>query len=130
MNPEKAPSTTRKTLGQALVCVGCCCGRTDKGHPAVPVDWLKDQWRKLQLPKKIHLSISGCLGPCDASNVVLLLAGEEQIWLGGLRDQSCYDQLVDWAADCAQAQEIQPLPTGLEPYRMQRFLEEVAQPVA
>jgi cobaltochelatase CobN len=115
-------NTSRKTLGQVLVCLGCCCGRTDKGHPAVPVDWLKEQWRKHQLPKKIHLSISGCLGPCDASNVVLLLVGGEQIWLGGIKDHSCYELLVEWAAGCAASQQLLPLPLALEPYRLQRFL--------
>lgn len=106
-----------------LVCLGCCCGRTDKGHPNVPVEWLKEQWRRRQLPKKVHLSISGCLGPCDISNVVLLLAGSDQIWLGGIKDQSAYEDLVDWASACALAGELQPLPPALECYRMQRFTE-------
>lgn len=41
MNEISPLETKRKTIGQVLVCVGCCCGRTDRGKPPVPVDWLK-----------------------------------------------------------------------------------------
>lgn len=114
-------TTTRKTLGQVVVCLGCCCGRVDKGHPEAPVDWLKEQWRKRALPKKIHLTISGCLGPCDASNVVLLLFGDSPVWLGGLDKFEQYETLADWASACGAADSLLPLPPSLEPFRMERF---------
>lgn len=118
------PVTTRKTLGQVLVCLGCCCGRTDKGHPPVPVDWLKSEWKRRMLPKKIHLSISGCLGPCDASNVVLILFGPEAIFLGGLHDESHYLALADWATACDHQGCLAPLPESLKPFRLERFVDE------
>ena len=37
--------TKRKSLMQVLVCIGCCCGRVDRGKPEVPVDWLKAEWK-------------------------------------------------------------------------------------
>ena len=52
-------ATSRKTLAQVILCLGCCCGRTDKGHPEVPVEWMKAEWRKRALAKKVHLTISG-----------------------------------------------------------------------
>ncbi|MFN3323268.1 MAG: (2Fe-2S) ferredoxin domain-containing protein [Bryobacteraceae bacterium] len=118
------PVTTRRTLGQVVVCQGCCCGRTDKGHPEVPVDWLKNEWRKRELPKKIHLTISGCLGPCDATNVVLLMLGNEAVWLGGLESQASYRDLVEWASSCERRGALQPLPASLERNRMERFVED------
>lgn len=124
MSKSKGSTTTRKTMGQVVVCQGCCCGRTDKGHPEVPVDWLKSEWRKRELPKKVHLSISGCLGPCDASNVVLLMFGNEALWLGGLDQIDQYRQIVEWASDCARRGALQPLPHALARYRMQRFIDE------
>lgn len=109
---QSAPVTTRKTLGQVVVCVGCCCGRTDKGHPAVPVDWLKAEWKRRMLPKKIHLTISGCLGPCDATNVVMIL----------LREAAEKHRL---------RAKLAPLPHSLEKFRMQRFAgEEIPAAVA
>lgn len=121
---DTAPFTTRKTLGQVVVCLGCCCGRTDKGHPAVPVDWLKAEWKRRTLPKKIHLTISGCLGPCDATNVVMILFGAQAIFLGGLSEQSQYLALVEWASACERRGELVPLPPALEKFRMQRFAGE------
>jgi hypothetical protein len=114
-------TTTRKTLGQVVICLGCCCGRVEKDHPEVPVDWLKDQWRKRALPKKIHLTISGCLGPCDASNVVLLMFGDTPVWLGGLDSVRQYEAIADWATECAAHDSLLPLPGHLDAFRMERF---------
>jgi cobaltochelatase CobN len=114
-------TTARKTLGQVVICLGCCCGRVDKGHPEAPVDWLKEQWRKRALPKKIHLTISGCLGPCDASNVVLLLLGDSPVWLGGLDSLEQYEAIADWATECAARDSLLPLPDQLDALRMERF---------
>ncbi len=118
------PTTTRKAMGQVIVCQGCCCGRTDKGHPEVPVEWLKQEWRKRRLLKKIHLTISGCLGPCDATNVVMVMLGNEVIWLGGLESREQYRDLADWASACNHAGSLQPLPVSLLRKRMQRFMDE------
>ena len=29
---------------------GCCCGRTERGYAAVPVDAFKDEWLRLDIP--------------------------------------------------------------------------------
>lgn len=127
---EFPPATTRKTLGQVVVCLGCCCGRTDKGHPDVPVDWLKAEWKRRMLPKKIHLTISGCLGPCDASNVVMVLFGSEAIFYAGLSQRWQYRALADWASACERADALVPLPDSLDQFRLERFHNEVPAGVA
>jgi hypothetical protein len=38
--------TKRLVIGQVTICRGCCCGNTDRGLPEVPVEWLKNEWRK------------------------------------------------------------------------------------
>ena len=43
----------------------------------MPVEWLKTEWRRRGLLKNIQLTISGCLGPCDVPNVVLIATAEE-----------------------------------------------------
>ncbi len=75
MSIKAQPGPTRKTMGQVVACLRCCRGRTDQKHPAVPADWLKAEWRRRELPEKVHLTLSGCLGPCDATNVVLVMSG-------------------------------------------------------
>ena len=116
--------TTRLTLGQVIVCMGCCCGRTDKGHPEVPVDWLKAEWRRRGLAKQIQLTISGCLGPCDASNVALVFIGDQPVWLGGLHERRHFQELLEWATVCSDTGSLRPLPHALGRFEMQRFREE------
>jgi hypothetical protein len=114
-------ATSRKTLAQVILCLGCCCGRTDNGHPEVPVEWMKHEWRKRALAKKVQLTISGCLGPCDVRNVVLVMIGDQPVWLGGLDGSKHYAALADWAAACDRAGSAIPLPASLASFRMDRF---------
>lgn len=104
----------RSVIAQVLVCLGCCCGNTAKGNPAVPTDWLKAQWKERKLLRTIHLSVSGCLGPCDVKNVVLILTPRETLWLGGLSEQADYEELLQWATLCAKEERLFPLPRRLE----------------
>ena len=45
---------------------GCCCGRTERGYAAVPVDTFKDEWLRRKLRNVVHLTKAGCLGPVRA----------------------------------------------------------------
>lgn len=112
-------TTKRQSHGQIVVCLGCCCGRTDKGHPPVPADWLKAQWKQRKLLKHVQLTISGCIGPCDASNAVLVFLGPEPVWMGGLETQEHYQALLDWAVACQESGMLQPLPHLLLKHRIE-----------
>ena len=114
-------STKRLVIGQVSVCIGCCCGQTDRGKPAVPVEWLKTEWRRLGLLKNIQLTISGCLGPCDVANVVLISTAEENIWLGNIDLCEYYREIVEWAARSKAAGQMLPLSQGLLEHRLDPF---------
>ncbi|MBL8149982.1 MAG: (2Fe-2S) ferredoxin domain-containing protein [Blastocatellia bacterium] len=116
-------TTKRRTLAHLLVCLGCCCGRTDRGKPEVPADWLKAKWKEKKLHSSIHLSISGCLGPCDLANVAGLVTPLQSLWLGGLTERKQYELLVDWASDSATLGMLLPLPEELQPHIFERFLQ-------
>lgn len=73
-------TTKRIVIGHLTVCQGCCCGNTENGRPPVPVEWLKKEWRARGLLKRVQLSISGCLGPCDVPNVVTISNGTGTLW--------------------------------------------------
>jgi predicted metal-binding protein len=113
--------TKRHTLGHLLVCVGCCCGRTDKGKPEVPVDWLKAEWKQRRLLKHIQLSISGCLGPCDLVNVIAIASPDGIRYFGGLDTQAQFAQVVEWAAASAAAARLLPVPVWLAALEIDRF---------
>jgi hypothetical protein len=105
-----ALTTKRLVLGNVAVCVGCCCGNTEKGKPAVPIDWLKKEWKARGLLKQIQLTISGCLGPCDVPNVVAISNENGTRWLGQITKFEQYRDLVDWASSSRDAGELLPLP--------------------
>ena len=114
-------------LGQVSICDGCCCGKTEKGHPAVPVQWLKQEWKRRGLLKRVHLTIAGCLGPCDVPNVAMIAHARGTWWLARLNSQRHYAMLADWAEQSKIADELLPLPRELQeltlmPYRAQRQL--------
>jgi len=113
--------TKRLVLGNVAVCVGCCCGNTDRGKPAVPVDWLKKEWRARGLLKQIQLTISGCLGPCDVPNVVTISDERGTQWLGGITEFDQFRDLVEWAVSSMNAGKLLRLPKDLQRYSMYPF---------
>lgn len=114
-------TTKRQPLAQLLFCQGCCCGRVDRGKPELPVEALREAWRLGKWNRTVQLTISGCLGPCDLTNVTLLLTPTEQIWLGQLEGEACYDELVSWVAACDLAGQLVPLPETLTSHRVERW---------
>jgi hypothetical protein len=113
--------TKRKSLMQVLVCLGCCCGRVERGKPEVPVDWLKARWKEARLNPYIQLTISGCLGPCDLPNVVAILTETGQQWIGPLTQREHYEALVEWGRACGASRHVEPPPAVLRPYFFERF---------
>ena len=95
---------------RVTVCNGCCCGRVEKGHNEVPINFLKAQWKEHNISEHVKLSISGCLGPCSKHNVSLLSTREGRIWLGGLSEQSHYEAIIEWARDIALNEKDVKLP--------------------
>jgi hypothetical protein len=116
-----ARETRRRSLLQVLICVGCCCGRVERGKPEVPVDWLKAQWKAARLNPYVQLTISGCLGPCDRPNVVAVLTESGQQWIGEFSCQAHYDALLSWAQACGSARRVEPLPLALSERTFKRF---------
>lgn len=119
--PRTAICTKRPMLGQISVCNGCCCGQTQKGHPEVPVEWLKREWKYRGLLKRVHLTISGCLGPCDVPNVVLITSAQGTEWLGEITQFRQYELLTDWAEQSKIADRLLPLPREFNAHRLAAY---------
>lgn len=114
-------TTKRLVLGHVTVCLGCCCGNTTKGKPAVPVEWLKKEWKARGLLKQVQLTISGCLGPCDVPNVVTISNENGTRWLGGITEFHQYNVLLDWATASKNAGELLPLPREFREHLLDPF---------
>ena len=118
-----APLTNRTALAQVACCVGCCCGRTDRGFPPVPVERLKEVWKQEKLNRTVQLTISGCLGPCDMTNVILVMTAAGTAWFGGIAEESVLEDVIAWARACHAAGAVLPVPATLERHRFRRFAE-------
>ena len=108
--------------GQLFVCNGCCCGRTDKGFPALPVDEFKQQWKKRGIRRRLHLTISGCLGPCPLANVVLLQFREKSMWFHSINHPEDVDLIYGYVEDMLLTETILDPPEGLAARRFERYL--------
>lgn len=117
-------TTKRQTLAQLVFCQGCCCGRTDRGRPELPAEQLKEIWRTEKLNRTVQLTISGCLGPCNLTNVALAIVPEGNVWLGGMAGEAVYESLVAWARACHAEGRVLPLPDELDGLRFERFQTE------
>jgi hypothetical protein len=113
--------TKRSVIGHVLLCRGCCCGETNRGKPEVPVQWIKEQWKSRGLHKDIQLSISGCLGPCDLSNVVAVHSASDHFWLGNFHDFQQYSDLLEWAGQCRSGGKLLLLPAQFDQCRFDPF---------
>ena len=123
MNPNRdyPLKTKRLVVGQLTICRGCCCGNMERGLPEVPVDWLKDEWRKRGLLKRVQLTISGCVGPCDVPNVVVITRSSGTEWLGNISSFDQYRSLLEWAVQCRDAGQMLDLPAQFHECRVNPF---------
>jgi cobaltochelatase CobN len=123
---QPAITIKRPMLGQISICNGCCCGQTQKGHPEVPVEWLKQEWKYRGLLKRVHLSISGCLGPCDVPNVVLITSAEGTQWFAQISRRRQYEMLADWAEHSKMADRLLPLPREFDAHRLAAYRDDTS----
>lgn len=85
------------------------------------MEWLKGEWRKRGLLKRVQLTISGCVGPCDVPNVVVITSLSGTEWLGNVVKFDQYQSLLEWAVRCRDAGEMLALPGEFHEYRISPF---------
>ncbi len=101
---------TRVVEGQLFVCVGFCCGNVERGKPAVPLTRFKHEWKTRGMRDRVHLTVSGCLGPCLA-NVVLFVYRGETVWFHSVNSESDVVQIYDYMETVLERPRFE-LPTG------------------
>ncbi|WP_422923399.1 cobaltochelatase subunit CobN [Singulisphaera sp. PoT] len=83
--------------GHLLVCArGCCCGRDDKGKPAVSIDFYKQEYKRRGIRDRVQLTMSGCLGPCPLLNVALVLFDGRRVWFQSINHESQILAIYDY----------------------------------
>ncbi len=103
--------------GHLMVCAkGCCCGRTERGYAAVPVEFYKQEYKRRKIRNTIHLSMNGCLGPCPLANVVLLFFDGRPIWFQSITTEAQIIALFDYIERMIAADGYVPPPAELAEY--------------
>ncbi|HTU19876.1 MAG TPA: cobaltochelatase subunit CobN [Gemmataceae bacterium] len=103
--------------GHLMVCAkGCCCGRTERGYAAVPIDFYKQEYKRRKIRNTVHLSMNGCLGPCPLANVVLLFFDGRPIWFQSIAAEAQIIALYDYIERMIAADGYVPPPAELAEY--------------
>jgi cobaltochelatase CobN len=118
--------TLRVVEGHLWVCKGCCCGNTEAGIPAVPVERFKQEWKKRRIRNRIHLTISGCLGPCGAANVILLNYKGSMVWLRSINSDADVDAIYDYIEGLLEKGAFELPADGLREKLFQRYTTDAA----
>ena len=75
---------------------GCCCGITERGYAAVPVDIYTEEWLSRKIRNHVHLTRGGCLGPCALANVVSLVFDGRSVWFHSVNSPWQVRQIYDY----------------------------------
>ena len=75
----------------------------------------------LRVGDPVQLTISGCVGPCDVPNVVVITSSASEAWLGNIVKFDQYRSLLEWAVRCRDAGEMLSLPREFLECRMSPF---------
>jgi cobaltochelatase CobN len=100
--------------GNLFVCSkahgNCCCGWTEKGRAPVNTALYSDEWERRKIRNKIHLSFTGCLGPCAVGNNALLQLFGQSIWFKDLNGDHYIPMIFDYIEAMLDAGQVLPPP--------------------
>jgi len=103
--------------GHLLVCSkGCCCGLTERGFAPVPEDLYHHEWERRKLRNRVHLTQSGCLGPCTMANTVLLTFDRHPIWFQSVNTEQLIMAIFDYIDAMLSADKYLPPPPHMTDY--------------
>jgi YHS domain-containing protein len=113
-------------LGNLFVCSAangnCCCGRADKGRMPFDNQLYEQEWEARNLRPRVHLTFSGCLGPCALGNNAMLQIMGRSLWFKDLNRRELVPALFDYIEAIIGAGRIVPPPSLLEEHLYERYL--------
>jgi YHS domain-containing protein len=137
-NTQRRPITTVKVRargedfrvvrlqGNLFVCSpangNCCCGRKEKGRMPFTNELWGDEWERRRLRNQLHLTFTGCLGPCAAGNNALLQLLGRSIWFKDLNEAALIPQVFDYTEAVLAAGRALTPPEALRDHVYERYL--------
>ena len=101
----------------------CCCGWDEKGRmPFDPQAMWGAEWERRRIRNRVHLTFTGCLGPCAVGNNALLMLHGRSIWLKDLNRPDLAIAVYDWIETMLAYNHVIPPPDELKDHVYDRFL--------
>jgi cobaltochelatase CobN len=120
--------TLRVVEGHLFVCQGCCCGNTEAGNPPVPLERFKKEWKERGIRTRVHLTVSGCLGPCSVPNIVLLMYRGETVWFHSINSNHEVILIYEYIERLLQLNRFVPPEKPLSENVFQRYITDAMFP--
>lgn len=115
-----------QVTGNLFVCTrengSCCCGWEEKGRMAFSNELWSDEWERRRIRNRLHLTFTGCLGPCIAGNNALLQLHGRSIWLKDLNSPDLVASVFDFAQQMLDEGTVLPPPQALAGHVYERYL--------
>lgn len=115
-----------QVAGNLFVCSresgSCCCGWDEKGRMPFGNELWAAEWERRGIRSKLHLTFTGCLGPCITGNNALLQIHGESIWLKDLNSADVVTGVFDYIEAMLDAGSVAPPPADIAGHVMARFL--------
>ena len=113
-------------IGNLFVCSrangNCCCGWIEKGRMPFDNSLWSDEWERRKIRNRVHLTFSGCLGPCAVGNNALLQIWGRSIWLKDLNSPELAPAVFDYIEAMLAAGAVLPVPDALAGHVYERYL--------
>lgn len=115
-----------QVAGNLFVCSrangNCCCGWAEKGRMPFDNALWSDEWDRRKLRSRLHLTFSGCLGPCAVGNNALLQIWDRSIWLKDLNVPELVPAVFDYIEATLSSGRVLPVPDALAGHVYERYL--------
>ena len=87
-----------------------------------PNELWSDDWERRRIRNQVHLTFTGCLGPCAVGNNALLQIFGQSIWFKDLNDHAFAPAVFDYIEAMLGAGHVLPVPEVLAGHVYQRYL--------
>ena len=81
-----------------------------------------DEWERRRIRNRVHLTFTGCLGPCAVGNSALLQLHGRSIWLKDLNRPELPSAVYDWIEAMLAAGRVLLPPAELKDHVYERFV--------
>ncbi|MEO8538937.1 MAG: hypothetical protein ABI577_04290 [bacterium] len=114
-----------QVAGNLFVCSrengSCCCSWEEKGRLPIANSVWSDEWERRGIRHRLHLTFSGCLGPCIAGNNALLQVLGASVWFSDLNNAALIPMVFGYAEAILDSGAIVPPPAELAGHVYDRY---------